>query len=82
MLLSLLISDIEMPNKDGLTLCREMREELGLKTPVILFSSLINEQMAIKCRQVGANEFIAKPETERLIELIDQYCLPERSSNA
>jgi two-component system chemotaxis response regulator CheV len=73
--INILISDIEMPNKDGLALCREVRHELGLDIPVVMFSSLINEQMAAKCQQVGANEFVSKPETERLMKLIDSYCL-------
>ena len=29
--LNILITDIEMPKMDGLTLCRKVREELGLK---------------------------------------------------
>jgi two-component system chemotaxis response regulator CheV len=46
-----------------------------MKVPVVVFSSLINEQMAIKCDRVGAEAYTAKPETERLIELLDQYAL-------
>ncbi len=75
--LTLLVTDIEMPQMDGLTLCRKVRQELGLNTPVIIFSSLINEQMAAKCREVGANAYASKPKTEDLIELIDQLCFPQ-----
>jgi len=74
--LNLILTDIEMPQMDGLTLCRRVREELGLKTPVIIFSSLISEQMAAKCRQVGADGYVTKPETERLIALIDGLVRP------
>jgi len=74
--LNLIVTDIEMPQMDGLTLCRRVREELGLKTPVIMFSSLISEQMAVKCRQVGADGYVAKPETDRLIGLIDGFTCP------
>lgn len=74
--LDLLITDIEMPGMDGLTLCKRVREELGLKTlPVIMFSSLINEQMAHKCDSVGATGYISKPQIPALIELIDGHCL-------
>ncbi len=69
---NVLLSDIEMPQMDGLTLCRRVKSELKLNLPVIMFSSLINEQMARKCRQVGADAFTSKPETEKLIELIDE----------
>jgi two-component system chemotaxis response regulator CheV len=68
---TVLLSDIEMPQMDGLTLCRRVKQELKLPLPVIMFSSLINEQMARKCKQVGADGFASKPETERLIEIID-----------
>lgn len=76
-----LISDIEMPQMDGLTLCRRLREQLGLKkVTVIMFSSLINEQTALKCEDVGANACISKPEIEKLVSLLDDFCL-SRSSN-
>jgi len=73
--LNLVLTDIEMPQMDGLALCRRIKKELGLKVPVVVFSSLINEQMARKCETVGADAYTAKPETERLIELLDQYSL-------
>ncbi len=73
--LDLLISDIEMPQMDGLTLCRRVRDELGLKDlPIVMFSSLINEQMRIKCDSVGANECISKPQIPELVNIVDQYC--------
>lgn len=71
-----LISDIEMPQLDGLTLCKKVRTELNdKKLPVIMFSSLINEQMALKCRSVGATDFITKPQINELIQMVDRYCL-------
>ena len=75
-MLDLLITDIEMPGMDGLTLCRRVREDLGLKKlPVLMFSSLINEQMAHKCDSVGATGYISKPQIPLLIEMIDGHCL-------
>lgn len=74
-LLTLVLTDIEMPKMDGLTLCRRIKKDLRLEVPVVMFSSLINEQMARKCESVGADAFTAKPETTRLIELLDQFCL-------
>jgi two-component system chemotaxis response regulator CheV len=74
--LHILITDIEMPKMDGLTLCRKVREELGLKNlKVIMFSSLITEQMAAKCTSVGANGSISKPQIPELVEMVDQLCL-------
>jgi len=70
--ISLCVTDIEMPRMDGLTVCRNIREDLREKTfPVIIFSSLINEQMAIKCRSVGANAHVTKPQIAELVDLMD-----------
>jgi two-component system chemotaxis response regulator CheV len=72
----LLITDIEMPKMDGLTLCRKIREELGLKElRVVMFSSLITEQMAAKCNSLGADGCIGKPQIPELVELVDSLCL-------
>ena len=74
--LQLLISDIEMPKMDGLTLCRKVKEELGLEqVKVLIFSSLVNEQMILKCNSVGADGCITKPQIPKLVELIDRLCL-------
>jgi len=36
-----------------------------------MFSSLINEQMIIKCQEVGANQYVTKPDSNRLVEILD-----------
>ncbi|KIX12819.1 chemotaxis protein CheV [Dethiosulfatarculus sandiegensis] len=78
--LSLLLTDIEMPEMDGLALCKEVRQTLGLtQVPVVVFSSLINKEMAEKCRQVGANAYCSKPETEKLVRIIDNFCLTDQA---
>lgn len=66
------ILDIEMPQMDGLTLCRRLREELNIDIPVIMFSSLIDPQMIEKCRQVGANDQITKPQIGTLVKMMDK----------
>lgn len=73
-----LLTDIEMPQMDGLTLCRKVKQDLRLKVPVIMFSSLINEQMAAKCQRVGADGYCNKPETEKMIQLIDDLAVHHR----
>ncbi|MEZ4387399.1 MAG: chemotaxis protein [Candidatus Krumholzibacteriia bacterium] len=73
-----LVSDIEMPLMDGMTLCRRTKNDLGLRsTPVILFSSLINEQIARKCESVGADGYISKPKFSDLMDLVDKHCLTQ-----
>ncbi|MEO0474396.1 MAG: chemotaxis protein [Planctomycetota bacterium] len=70
----LFISDIEMPQMDGLALTRKIKEDPAMKhIPVILFSSLITPDTLHKGKQVGALKQINKPQLSELVQLIDQY---------
>lgn len=70
-----LISDIEMPQMDGLTLCKNVKQNSNLKNIfTIMFSSLINKQMIAKCNAVKADNYVTKPETNQLIQLLDELC--------
>ena len=42
------------------------------EVPVVLFSSLISEEMKVKGRELGASGQISKPEINQLIKLLDQ----------
>ncbi|MBF0499637.1 MAG: chemotaxis protein CheV [Candidatus Riflebacteria bacterium] len=71
--LDVIVSDIEMPIMDGLTFCRNIKSNAETSgVPIIMFSSMINDEMARKCTQVGADHCLAKPELDDLIGLIDQ----------
>ena len=66
---NLVVTDIEMPSMDGHTLCRNIKDDPILKTlPVILFSSLINDQLYHKGLSVGADDQVTKPEVGTLAE--------------
>lgn len=66
------LTDIEMPQMDGLTVCRKIKQDLNLTgLPVIVFSSLINEQMIHKCRSVGADTWCNKLEIADLVHTLD-----------
>lgn len=70
----LLVSDIEMPQMDGLALTRRIKEDTSLsEIPVILFSSLITPDTLHKGQQVGALKQINKPQLSELVQLIDRY---------
>ena len=78
---NVLISDIEMPQMDGLSLCRKIKSDSKLdQITVIMFSSLINKQMLFRCNSVGADDSITKPEMDKLVAMLDKYCL--KGSNA
>lgn len=67
---ALLITDIEMPQMDGFTLTKKIKEDPVLnKIPVILFSSMINEKILHKGQSVGADGQISKPDIPKLSEL-------------
>ena len=66
----IVISDIEMPRLDGYTLTRRIRETPALaRLPVILFSSLITDELRHKGQSVGADEQISKPQFGDLARL-------------
>lgn len=68
-----LVSDIEMPQMDGLHLTKRVRELSATRDcPIILFSSLISDDNRKKGHQVGATIQVAKPEMRQLIDLVDQ----------
>lgn len=70
----LLITDIEMPQMDGLHLTKRLREmEQYSDLPIIIFSSLISDDLKHKGEAVGANAQITKPEIGILIATLDEF---------
>ena len=70
---NLVITDIEMPEMDGHRLTKLIKDDEHLKEiPVIIFSSLINEQMRQKGKELGADEQLSKPEIGHLITVMDE----------
>lgn len=68
----LLITDIEMPILDGHTLTRTIKEDPVLSVlPVIIFSSLITDDLYHKGEQVGADKQISKPSIGELVDAVD-----------
>ena len=66
---NLVVTDIEMPSMDGHTLCKKIKDDPVLKQlPVVLFSSLINDQLYHKGLSVGADDQVTKPEVGTLAE--------------
>ncbi len=76
--IDIVISDIEMPQMDGYSLCHLIKQDSILRAlPVILFSSLINDKLFHKGQSVGADDQITKPEAgelaQRTGELIKRF---------
>lgn len=72
----LIITDVEMPQMDGHTLTRKIKEDPILrKLPVIIFSSLITDELKHKGEAVKADAQLSKPEVGELIEIVDKLAL-------
>ncbi|EIR6844269.1 chemotaxis protein CheV [Listeria innocua] len=73
---NLLITDIEMPQMDGHHLTKVIKEdEIGRELPVVIFSSLITEDLEHKGAGVGADAQVSKPNIHQLINILDELVL-------
>jgi two-component system, NtrC family, nitrogen regulation response regulator NtrX len=67
----MMMSDVVMPGKDGLTLLEEARAA-GITLPVVMISGQANIEMAVRATKLGAKDFLEKPlSTEKLLLTID-----------
>lgn len=70
------ITDIEMPIMDGHRLTKLIKEDDETKNiPVVIFSSLVNEEMKRKGEALGADAQLSKPEIGNLVREIDKLTL-------
>lgn len=68
-----MITDLEMPLMDGHRLTKLIKTDDTLASiPVVIFSSLINDQMRAKGESLGANVQLSKPEIGQLVTEIDK----------
>ena len=66
------ITDIEMPLMDGHRLTKLIKSDDATKDiPVVIFSSLVNEEMKKKGEALGADAQLSKPEIANLVRIID-----------
>lgn len=68
-----IITDIEMPIMDGHRLTKLAKSDEEVKDiPLVIFSSLVNEEMRRKGEMLGADAQLTKPEIGNLVEAIDK----------
>lgn len=68
----LIISDVKMPGKDGITLLKEIKEK-DKDLPVIILTGFGTIEMAVDALKYGAYDFITKPiNNERLVHTVKQ----------
>src|SRR2546425_2020977 len=67
----LILSDVVMPGKDGLTLLEELKAQ-GVPTPVVMMSGQAHIEMAVRATRLGALDFLEKPiSTDKLLLTVD-----------
>lgn len=68
-----IVTDIEMPIMDGHRLTKLVKSDDTLKEiPLIIFSSLVNDEMRVKGEALGADAQLSKPEIGNLVKIIDE----------
>lgn len=71
-----IITDIEMPIMDGHRLTKLIKEDDETKNiPVVIFSSLVNDEMKRKGEALGADAQLSKPEIGNLVRVVDRLVL-------
>jgi two-component system, NtrC family, nitrogen regulation response regulator NtrX len=67
----MMLSDVVMPGKDGLSLLEDLRG-LGVALPVVMISGQANIEMAVRATRLGAIDFLEKPlSTDKLMLTVD-----------
>ena len=77
-----IITDIEMPIMDGHRLTKLVKSnDLTKDIPVVIFSSLVNEEMKKKGEALGADAQLSKPEIGNLVRVVDDLVLNSNQEN-
>ena len=67
----MMLSDVVMPGKDGLSLLEDLRN-LGIALPVVMISGQASIEMAVRATRLGAVDFLEKPlSTDKLLLTVD-----------
>ncbi|MBX7116942.1 MAG: response regulator [Myxococcaceae bacterium] len=70
----LILTDIHMPEAKGTDICRTLKNEYNTQSiPIVLFSSLSEEELAKLAEQVGADGYLSKAQgLDALGEKVDE----------
>ncbi len=71
----MVVTDLNMPNMDGITLIKNLRSAAATKfTPVVMLTTESQESKKVEGRQAGASGWLVKPFTpDKLIEIIKKF---------
>ena len=67
--IKLVVSDVNMPNMDGLTMLQEIRKDPALsKLPVLMVTAEAKKENIVAAAQAGANGYVVKPFTAATLD--------------
>lgn len=74
----LILSDVVMPGKDGLSLLEDLKQQ-GVTTPIVMMSGQAHIEMAVRATRLGALDFLEKPvSTDKLLLTVDNVLKLQR----
>ena len=78
----LILMDVQIPEIDGLTAVRELRQDKNFAhTPIVVLTALAMSGDRERCLAEGADEYLSKPvELRELVRIINQLLAKARSS--
>lgn len=66
----IILTDISMPNKNGLEMAKELREKYGYGVPIIVVSAFNDEEYLIESIELGITRYVKKPIDLKVLESI------------
>jgi PAS domain S-box-containing protein len=78
--IDVILADYSLPSFDGLSALKLTRE-MGLRTPFILVSAVLGEELAIEALQNGATDYVLKSRMERLVPAIQRALREEEDKD-
>ena len=74
---AIVVSDVQMPNMDGIELTRHVREKHA-DTDIILITGFGNVQQAVEAMKLGASDYISKPFQPEVIRFVIEKLIEKR----
>lgn len=77
----LIISDIRMPEMNGIQMCRELRVDFGLEIPVVFLTADPDEYVAIAALSAGGSHYLTKPVKPSIVTGIVDFFIGKEMAN-
>ncbi|MEW6765125.1 MAG: response regulator [Pseudomonadota bacterium] len=74
----LIISDVNMPNMDGISMVKEIKNNPSYKfTPIIMLTTEAGDDMKQKGKEAGVRAWVVKPfKPEQMLDAVSKLILP------